>query len=105
MAGDRVGAQQRGVGQKYHRAEPQSEAVGKGKCPDPVDEEDDRERERRIEEVAVNVLEDQREARLTRIAAVRLGYGARRRREPERAVVGLAVVVARKPKPEGERKD
>src|SRR5918996_582302 len=69
MAGDRVGTQQRGVRQKYNRAEPQSEAVGKGKGPNPVDEEDDRERERRIEEVAVNVLEDQREARLTRIAA------------------------------------
>src|ERR671919_2859605 len=98
MAGDRVGTQQRGVRQKYYRAEPQSEAVGKGKGPDTVDEEDDRERERRIEEITVNVLKDQRETCLARIAAVGLGPRARRGRQAGRGVRVPAGVVGREPK-------
>ena len=56
-----------------------------------------------VEEVAVQVLAQQREPGLTRVAAVRLGHGAGGRRDPERPVVGLAVVVAGEPEQQQER--
>ena len=65
-----------------------------------VDHRDDR---GGVEEVAVQVLTQQREARLTGVLLVRLRDGARGRREPERAVVGLAVVVARHAEQQQER--
>ena len=64
---------------------------------------EDRDRERDVEEVAVRVLQDQREPRLTGVLRVRLGHGARRRRRPERPVVRLPVVVAGQPEAEQER--
>ena len=42
---------------------------------------------------------------LAAVAAVRVGHGAGRRRPPEGAVVGLAVVVAGEPEAEGEDQD
>src|SRR5262249_15015094 len=47
------------------------------------------------EKVSMQILEDEREARLAAVAVrMRLAHGARRRIEKERTVVGLAVVVA-----------
>ena len=57
------------------------------------EEEDDRE----IEEVAVDVLDDERERVLAEIALARLADGARRRIRPERLVVGAAIVVTGEP--------
>ena len=65
-----------------------------------VDQRDDA---RDVEEVAVDVLHDQREPRLAGVLRVRLGDRAGRRRQPERPVVGLAVVVAGQPEAEQER--
>ncbi len=71
---------------------PPALAVAEGE--DRVAGEDDVEHQAQVEDVAVHVLEDQREAALAGVLAVRLGHRAGRRRHPERAVVGLAVVVA-----------
>src|SRR5207247_10485718 len=62
--------------------------------PNRLPEQDEREREHEVERVPVQVLEDEREPRLSRVPPVGLGDRARRRRQPEAAVVGLAVVVA-----------
>ena len=57
------------------------------------------------EEVAVDVLEDQREAGLAAVAAVGVGHRAGRGRPPEGPVVGLAVVVAGEAEAEREDQD
>ena len=49
---------------------------------------------REVQEVAVDVLEDQRERALAAVALARLADGAGRRIGPERLVVGAAVVIA-----------
>ena len=67
--------------------------------------EDGVEDEEEPEEVAVHVLEDQRDPALAAVAAVGVGHGAGRRRPPEGAVVGLAVVVAGEAESEGEDQD
>src|SRR4029450_13858482 len=56
-----------------------------------------------VEEVAVDVLEDEGKAGLAGVAGPGVGDGAGRWGPPERPVVGLAVVVAGQPEPEGER--
>src|SRR5581483_12045043 len=60
----------------------------------PQEAEHDR---REVEEVAMHVLQYQREGALAAVAAARAGDGARRRRQEERAVVRLAVVVTGEP--------
>ena len=70
---------------------------------DGVVREDGIEDQAREEEPAVRVLEDQREARLAGVLAVRFGDRTRRRRLPEGPVVRLAVVVASEA--EAERED
>ena len=50
-----------------------------------------------VEEVPVRVVQDEREAALAGVVGTRLGDGARGGREPERAEVGLPVVVAGEP--------
>jgi hypothetical protein len=67
--------------------------------------EDRIEHQAQVEEVAMDVLDDEREAGLSHIALVRFRHRARRWREPERAVVGLAVVVAGEPEAERNGQD
>src|SRR4051812_42605019 len=96
MAGERIQREQDDVGQHDERAEPHSESTLPVKesqvnvVPE-EDEEDDRE----IEEVAVDVLQDERERRLTFIALVTAIIDrAGGRIQKERPIVSLAVVVA-----------
>ena len=56
-----------------------------------------------VEEVAVQVLQDQREAGLAGVGRVRFGDGAGGGRLPDRTVVGAAVVVAGQPEQQQER--
>ena len=72
---------------------------------DRVVRQDQRDQHRGVPEVAVDVLQDQREPRLARVGAVRLRDRARGRREPEGPVVGLAVVVAAHPEAQREDQD
>src|SRR6185369_10045089 len=67
--------------------------------------EHDVEQHRDVPPEAVAVLQDQREAPLTAVLAVRLTDGAGRRREPERPVIELAVVVASRPETERAEQD
>ena len=67
--------------------------------------EDAVEEEQDPEEVAVDVLQDQGEPGLAAVAAVGVGHRAGRRRQPEGAVVGLAVVVAGEAEAEREDQD
>ena len=62
-----------------------------------VDAQEHEERQREDEEVAVQVLHDERERVLAPVARPRLAHPARRRVVPERLVVGPAVVVAGEP--------
>ena len=107
VAADRVDPDQRGVDQQDQRAEahvaPLPVLVAEGD--DRVEGQDHPEDHRDVPEPAVDVLQDQREPGLAGVALVRLGDGAGRRRQPERPVVGLAVVVAGQPEAQREDQD
>ena len=79
--------------------------LGGAEGQDHVVGQDQGDHDRGVPEPAVDVLGDQREAASRRCTCVRLGDGAGRRREPERPVVGLAVVVAGQPEAEREDQD
>src|SRR5207237_10924192 len=59
-----------------------------------VMEEDDEEHQGEVEEIAVDVLQDERERALAEVALAGLAHRARGRVGPERLVVRAAVVVA-----------
>src|SRR4029079_1103794 len=63
-----------------------------------VGQEDDEE-QREIEEIAMDVLENERKGALTPVRLPRLSHGTRRRILPERLVVGAAIVVAGEAEP------
>src|SRR6266487_5072799 len=84
VARQRVDPQHRGVGQQHQRAHSQAEAVWEGEPPDRVPGVAAREGEHEVEEVAVDVLQDQRESRLAAVAPPGVGDGAGGRRPPER---------------------
>ena len=64
-------------------------AEGKNRIPG----QDHIENQAKVEGVAVQVIQDQRKATLTGVLTVRLSDGTRRRRQPERTEVRLAVVI------------
>ena len=70
-----------------------------------VEAEDQRDHHGGVPEVAVHVVQDQRQPRLPAVRRVRLGDRAGRRAQPERPVVGLAVVVAGQPEAQREDQD
>ena len=104
VARRRVEPQQRGVDHEHEGAHAHADppVTGQAEGHDGVDGEDDVEDQGQDEEVAVQVLQDEREPRLAGVAAVAVGHRARRRRLPEAPVVGLAVVVAGEPEPDRE---
>jgi hypothetical protein len=59
--------------------------------------QDDDEQQAEIQEVAVDVLHDERERSLTPVRLARLADGAARRILPERLVVGAAIVITGEP--------
>jgi hypothetical protein len=70
---------------------------------DPVVHVDQTEEQRAVEEVAVQVEGDQWELRLTGVLPVRFRYGARGRRQEQRPVARLAVVVTGPAEPGQDR--
>src|SRR4051794_23696646 len=106
VAAEREGGQADHVPEQDERAEPDAEAaVEEERAPRVVPEEPEHD-DRQVQEVPVHVLEDQRERGLAAVPlAPRAGDGAPGRREEERAVVGLAVVVTGESKPERHPRD
>src|SRR5436190_2613314 len=105
VARQRVEPDQRRVDHEDQRAEAHPPPVGEMERLDGIEGQHGRDRRREVQEVAVDVLQDQREPRLARVPGVRLGDRTGGRREPERAVVRLAVVVAGEPEAKGEDED
>src|SRR5689334_3690080 len=106
MASEGEAAQQRGIGGQHQAADSNMEAVRKEKALDGVMPEKDQEEHREIHEVPVQVLEDEREFRLSTIILVApLVYGASRRIEKEGPIVGLSIVIAREAKASGRPED
>ncbi len=94
MAAQRVAAQQHHVDQQHQRPHADAEfAVEPQGLPHVVRQEHQKQ-ERDVEEVAMDVLNDQREVALAQILLARLAHGAVGRVGPEGFVVGAAIVVA-----------
>ena len=86
MAAEGVEPQQRGVDQQDDGADADADAArrpGLLEGHDGVDGQDDVEDEAEVEEVAVDVLEEEREPGLTGVGAVAVGHRAGRRGQPE----------------------
>src|SRR5579883_449085 len=98
VAPERIGTQQDRVDDHDQGAEGDSEALSAA-LPEPqgppgITQQDKDENDRQIQEVAVHVLKNQREAALSPVGLSRLPHGAGGRIGPEGLVVGAAVVVA-----------
>ena len=110
VAAERVAGEQRHVEREHQRADADAElhaarAVGEPERLPHVARQEEQEQHRDVQEVAVDVLQDEREGPLAQIALPRLADGAVRRIGPERLVVRAAVVVAGDPEQPGKRQD
>ncbi len=109
VAGQRVEPDQDHVDRHQHGAEAHVDAVvlarRRPEGQEHVVRQDHADHDGGVPEVAVDVLHQQREPRLAAVGGVRLGHGARGRRQPERPVVGLPVVVAGHPEAQREDQD
>src|SRR3954451_14624644 len=104
VAGQRVGPEQDDVAHQDEVAEPEAEpARAAVERHHRVVGGDERDQDGRVEEVRGRVLQQQREPRLAGVPRVRLRDRAGGRGQPERAGVGLAVVVAGEPDGQQER--
>src|SRR5579863_10113341 len=93
MTAERVSAEQNDVGEQNQSPNPDPEmSVEPAGVPDVVGK-DHEEDQGQIEEIAVDVLQDQRKRALAAILLARLTYRAGRRVSPEGLVVRAAVVV------------
>src|SRR6266481_1457550 len=102
MAAERVRAEQAEVEREYDRADAHAECAMAGRVGKPeriveIVREDEQKRDRDVEEVAVNILEYQREKSLAQIRRARLAHRAVDRIRPHRLVVRAAIVVAGEP--------
>src|SRR5690242_16473137 len=100
MAGEQIKRQQHNVHEQHQRAHADAEmqlliGAREPEGPESVIPEEAQEYDRAIEKVAMEVLQDEREFRFAAIVAVRaLTHGARGWVHEERAVEGLAIVIA-----------
>src|SRR5215216_1940669 len=110
MAAERVAAQEHDVGREDEGADADSKlgaATGPRKpqrLPHIVAQHH-QEEQRDVQEVAVDVLQDERKSALAEITLPELANGAVWWISPERLVVCPAIVIAREPEEAGKRKD
>src|SRR4029078_10143454 len=110
MAAERVAGEQDDVRRQDERPDANSEMLHSGAVIEPqrlphIVREEEEEQQRHVQEVAVNVLQDQRKRSLTEVALAGFADRAVRRIGPERLVVGAAIVVAGESKQSRKRED
>src|SRR5436190_98943 len=98
MTGTEIQTQQNHIDQQHQSSDADANSIGKEEGSDGVMLEEYQENDCQIHGVAMNVLQDEREAGFAGIVSLSFDGSAGRRIEKERAVVGLAVVVAGRPK-------
>ena len=108
---ERVAAQQHHVDRQHQGADAEAEGrdpgrlVGEPQGVPHVVGEENREEQRHVEKITVDVVQNQREGILAPVAVARLAHRAGHRVGPERLVVGAAVVVAGEAKAERRPQD
>src|SRR5512141_2542239 len=110
MTAERVSAEQNHVGCEEECAQRDAEMrvasiVGEPHRLPRVMPQEDQKNQREVEEVAMNVLNDQRKRSLSPVFLPRFSHRTRRGIGPERLVVRAAVVVAGETKPCGKWQD
>ena len=105
VAGEGVGGQQQRVDQEDQGPESHPEPVREEERLDRVPREEHAERDHQPERVPVDVLDQEDALGLTGVALAGFANCAGRRRQEERSVVGLAVVVAGCPEQQREGQD
>jgi len=94
MAGQQIGPERDAIQRDEDGAHTDSDASRLAERIDRVSRQHGGDQDARSPEVAMHILKHQREPRFTRVASMGFGDRTRRWREPEGAVVELAVVVA-----------
>src|SRR5437899_10746786 len=100
-----VAGQQDDINCKHNRADANAECsfpavwIDKPKRFPDVVGQNQKEKERKIKKVTMNILHDERERPFAPVAFTRFTDGARRRISPERFIVRAAIVVTGQPKP------
>src|ERR1035437_6244913 len=94
MAAEGVARQQKDVHDQDQRADADAEMLRSRRIGEPhgvpgVPRKDEDEPDREIEEVAVDVLEDEREVAFAKVGLARLADGAIDRGEPERFIIEI----------------
>src|SRR5215216_4035308 len=111
MTAERVSAEQHYVHREHERTDADAERLRAGRRIDEPERfphvvgEDDEEDEGEVQEIAMHVLHDEREAALAEVALARLADRTGRWIGPERAIVGAAVVVAGEAEQAGRPED
>src|SRR4029079_12825814 len=110
VAAERVAGEQRRVEREDERPDADAELCSPCTVAEPqrlpdVVRQEEQEQHRDVQEVAVDILEDQREIALAEVAVPRLTDGAVRWIGPERLVVRAPIVIAGESKQTGERQD
>ena len=105
VAARRIAREQDHVGEHEDRTQADAEVPAEVERVEGVSPQEDEQRSREDQRVAVEVLDEERKACLTRIARPRVGHRAGRRRPEERPVVRATVVVAGHAESERERDD
>src|SRR4051794_14558374 len=83
VAAERVPPDQHRVDEQYGAADADAERSAEVEPEGGVPGQDAGEDDREVPRIPVDVLADEREARLARVGLVRLGHGTRRRGQPE----------------------
>ena len=93
MTGAEIESQQNDVNEQYECANADSESLCEKECLHRVMPQKNKKNDRKIHEITMNILKDEREAVLAVIIALAFGHGASRRVEKECPIVRLAVVI------------
>ena len=106
MAAERVAAEQNHVHEEHERADVDVEAIGPAHESVPrVFGEQDNENHRKVHEVAMNILNNQREGSFAPVGLARLADGAVGRVSPESFVIRAAIVITGEAETAGRPED
>src|SRR4026207_1157504 len=106
VATECVAGEEHGVGRQHDAADADAEMSDAGSVSEPerldgVDGQNDDEKDSEVQEVAMDVLQDQREESFAEIGLAWLADGTGHGVGPERFIVGTAVVITGEPETDG----
>src|SRR5215471_12861092 len=94
VATEGVTSEQNNVGQQHERTDTDAEAISEPTGLPDIEKQNDNKNQRQVQEVAVNILEDERKGTLTEVLLARFTDGTGGRVGPKSLVVSATIVIA-----------